>query len=465
MAKNTVTSKTEENEEIRSSLKIIRRDRIVNLNMVRVFFVVLFAGAIVSMMLFLRPSYSDSEQRNLTKFPKFTFKALVSGDYFDGITLWFSDTFPFRDKFITLNSYIKTSFGDGKVQIHGDVEKGDVIPDISPDISNDAVEDTPVEPPVDNPDEQKPLVPPKYEQNIEQIGAILLIDDAAYEYYNFNLDAANMYTSYLNRAGSLLKGKANVYSMVVPNSMGVVAPENVVSQINTSDQKKAIDYLYSCMSEDVISIDVYTTLKKHKSEYIYFRTDHHWTARGAYYAYAEFIKKTGRTPTPINGFEEYVFPDYLGSFYNSSGKKVQLSSNPDTVFAYRSKSTENIYVYDIERQYESKIIRDASTMSSGNKYLTFICGDRPLSVIDNPNAPQGSVCTVIKDSYGNCFVPFVAENYSRVYVVDYRYFSQIDSRTLEQFVSDTATQDVVFLNNISATRNKNLIGYIGAFIG
>ncbi len=463
MAENTAKTEavSNENDEMRTSLKVIRRDRIVDLNMARVFFVVLFAGAIISMLIFLRPTYSDSEQRNLTKFPKFTFKALVTGDYFDGITLWFSDTFPFRDKFITLNSYMKNSFGDSKVQIHGDVEKGDNIPEAPPAVSDTEI----VEPPVDNPAEQKPLVPPKYEQNIEQIGAILLIDDAAYEYYNFNLEAANLYSSYISRAASLLKEKANVYSIVAPNSMGVVAPEDVVSQINTSDQKKAIEYLYSCMSEDVKHVDVYSALKKHKSEYIYFRTDHHWTARGAYYAYAEFMKASDRKPTLLSEFEEYIFPDYLGSFYNGSGKKVQLASNPDTVYAYRSKSTENIYVYDIDRQYESKIIRDASTMSSGNKYLTFICGDRPLSVIENPNAPEGSVCTVVKDSYGNCFVPFVAENYSKVYIVDYRYFSQIDSRTLAQFVADTATQDVIFLNNISATRNKNLIEYLGAFIG
>lgn len=105
---------------------------------------------------------------------------------------------------------------------------------------------------------------------------------------------ADLYTSAINRAGTLLAGKTNVYDMIVPTSMGITAPDNVVATINTSDQKKAINYMYSGMGKSgVKTVSIYDTLKARRNEYIFFRTDHHWTALGAYYAYCDFIKATG----------------------------------------------------------------------------------------------------------------------------------------------------------------------------
>ena len=93
-----------------------------------VFYFVLFATAFLSLLLPLRPTYSDFEKRELTKFPEFSLEALWSGDYFSQIDLWFSDTFPFRDNLITLNSYLKNLYGVQPVQVSGNLEEGDAIP-------------------------------------------------------------------------------------------------------------------------------------------------------------------------------------------------------------------------------------------------------------------------------------------------------------------------------------------------
>lgn len=92
------------------------------------FFIVLFGFMLFSMLFFLRPSYSEVEKRDLAKFPAFSASALASGVYFDDITEWFSDTFPLKDSFVTLNARMKSLYGFG-AKIYGQVEQGDDIPD------------------------------------------------------------------------------------------------------------------------------------------------------------------------------------------------------------------------------------------------------------------------------------------------------------------------------------------------
>ena len=114
--------------------------------------------------------------------------------------------------------------------------------------------------------------------------------------------------------------------------------------------------------------------------------------------------------------------------------------------------------------YEQKIISDMSTVSAANKYLAFIRGDNPYSIITNPNLNDGSSCIVVKESFGNAFVPFLVSHYQKVHIVDYRYFASVDGRGLVQLCTDTGSEDVIFINNVSATRNKSLVGYIDSFV-
>ena len=92
------------------------------------FFLSLGLLTVISWIIPLRPTYSEFEKRELTKFPSFSLQALFDGSYFDQIDLWFSDTFPFRDTFITGNSYLRQLYGLHPVQVSGDVEEGDAIP-------------------------------------------------------------------------------------------------------------------------------------------------------------------------------------------------------------------------------------------------------------------------------------------------------------------------------------------------
>ena len=102
------------------------------------------------------------------------------------------------------------------------------------------------------------------------------------------------------------------------------------------------------------------------------------------------------------------------------------------------------------------IINDVSAYDSGAKYSTFAGADEPFSQIDNPNLSDGSSCVVIKESYGNAFVPFLVDHYQHVYIVDYRYFYKYPkyNNSLVQLVQENNIQDVIFLNNAEA-----MVGY------
>lgn len=94
-----------------------------------VFFLVLYAFAVFSMVLPLRPKESVLEKRELTEFPAFTVESLGDGSYTQGIDTWFADTFPLRDTFRQLNNWVKSFYGIKTVEIVGTPDQGDEIPD------------------------------------------------------------------------------------------------------------------------------------------------------------------------------------------------------------------------------------------------------------------------------------------------------------------------------------------------
>lgn len=477
-------SKPEANEEAERLTPPVytRALRIVSIWFTRLFFFLLMAVFVTALIIPLRPKYSENEKRELTKFPKFTLSALASGDYFDGISEWYADTFPFREKLTDINAFFSALYGKTDIQIQGDVAEGDEIPvspsdgkdstdssDTSSDKSDSAASgenesnESSVPQQSASSTESSTSSEAQSTQSAQTLGALLIYGDTAYEYYNFVRSTADLYVSAINRAAELLDGKTRVYDMIVPTSMGITAPDSILSGVKSSNQRDAIEYMYSGMNGGVKTVSIYDTLKSRKNEYIYFRTDHHWTALGAYYAYADFIKATGGTPAALDSFIPHEFPGYLGSFYTSSKKLPQLAANPDTVYAYEPAATNTAEIHFADGTVkEQPIISDMSASSS--KYLTFIKGDRPLTVMRNPSLSDGSVCVVVKESFGNAFVPFLVPSYQTVYVVDYRYFSSIDSRGLVQLCADTGARDLLFINNISATRNKALVEAVNALV-
>ncbi len=290
-----------------------------------------------------------------------------------------------------------------------------------------------------------------------QSGGVYVVGSAGYEMYNYVGSLAEKYQSTVNAVADSLSGVSQVYAMAIPLSSGITLPDELFSDIPGSDQAQAEKDILAGMGQNVKTIPLHDVMMSHRTEYIYFRTDHHWTALGAYYAYVQFSTAKGITPHNLSDYEVSQFPGFLGSFYNDGGKPDAMKNDPDTVNAYHPVSaTASMKYGDNENSTLTggQVIFDESTASASLKYGTFIMGDNPFTVIENPEVSNGESCIVVKESFGNAFVPFLVDHYQTVYVVDYRYYSG----SVTQLARDKGVKDVLFVNNLSAIRGSYQMG-------
>ncbi|MBQ7173680.1 MAG: hypothetical protein IJR88_06155 [Clostridia bacterium] len=404
----------------------------------------LFAGALlllftVGLLFFLRPATSESEKRELTKFPTPTGETLAFGEFFEGVSTWYADTFPGREALVSGSLAMKSLRG---IQDEVIIRPSDPTPTPNPDGETTDSEDT---------------------TPIERLGGVYLKGKTAYEIYGESREQSAEYAALISKAAAQLSGKATVYDLIVPLSSNVNLSAAEQASIGCSDADAAIDRMFSAM-QGVKTVEVLDLLKSHKNEYLYFRTDHHWTALGAYYSYTAFCKAAGISPKSLSDWQKYEFQGFLGTLYNEAGKPSVLTNNPDTVEAWVPNGTNDIYITDKNGErsrYRSGVVRvdtDKFYAAAGSKYNCFIMGDNPLSEIHNETLHDGSSIIVVKESFGNAFVPFLVDHYEYVYVVDYRYFTPTTGKTLSQFVAETGAKNVLFINNLTATSSPSRIG-------
>lgn len=235
-----------------------------------------------------------------------------------------------------------------------------------------------------------------------------------------------------------------VYNMVVPNHSEFVIPKRLIDSgaVYAGSQAENIGWIYSKYTEDVKPINCYNKLCEHIDEYIYFNTDHHWTGLGAYYAYQAFCEQTGQTALDLSTCTEHEIPDFEGSLTYCDGA---LYDHLDTVhfwtFPYetRAKRQDN----PGEELYDSSVYYEEEG-SGSVAYGVFIWGDAPLFVEYNDNLNNGKKIAVVKESYGNAFVPYLTNNYEEVHVIDFRYFGQ----SLKSYMQDNDIDEVLFINNV-----------------
>ncbi len=413
-----------------------------------------------------RETFSESEKRKLAEFPAFSVESLASGDYFDGINLWFSDTFPFRDNLIKASSTVKKFLGIGQTIHNFSESNADIIPDVEAE-SQSTIDIIPAVPEKTT-SKEKPTLPvaDKFTNPangdangniIEQnFSSIYIYGNTAYEYYNFVRSTADSYAQAVNKGADEAEAYGiNFYNMLIPTGIDITLDDTARKKLNSSDQKNAINYMNSLMNENVSKVHIFDLLKEHRNEYVYFRTDHHWTSLGAYYAYAQYMTVKGGTYKSLSDFTEYEFNGFLGSFYSDTNKNSALEEAPDTVYAYVPNAE---IEFSMLQKGESEFIDwplvcDVTEYSPSYKYLCFIGGDNPVSVIRNNSLPEGDVCVLVKESFGNAFAPFLAASYKTVYVIDYRHFDG----DITEFAKEKGATDILVQNNISMTRNAQLV--------
>ena len=300
--------------------------------------------------------------------------------------------------------------------------------------------------------------------NITYHNTVVEIGDAGYELYGIYKAGAKKCADKVNTAATNLDGKARVFYLIAPNSLGVVLSVASRERVSNGDEKAGIAYSFECANDKVLTVDAYTELRAHNDEYVYFRTDHHWTALGAYYAYTAWAKTAGVEPTKLSDYTALDMPGHLGLFYTMSGSPYAMNSNPDCVTAYIPSGDFSVKVTNAKGAVsDGKLVWDYS--SNAYKYGCFIGGDNPLTVITNNSIEDDSSCVLVKDSYGNPFAVYLAQHYKTVYVLDYRYYGKMAGyMTLSQMEDTYGIDDVIVLLSMTLSQADGTAGFLDRFL-
>ncbi len=271
-------------------------------------------------------------------------------------------------------------------------------------------------------------------------GGFVLYNGAAYTQSFFSTTQAPKYAAVYDKYAELFP-ETRINVVIAPLATIIITDPDVNSRI--SSQSQILDKMEAAITnESIYFVNLKNVYADHLDEYLYFRSDHHWTQRGAYYAYAEFVRSVGFEPTPIEEFDVTVIREkYIGSMYGYTNDE-RVKNYVDTIEAYmpRKACTMTIYGGFGVSTYNTCIV------TSIKGYPAFIGGDHPYMVINVPENDQDKCIMVIKDSYANAFIPFLTEHYGNIVVVDPRYAG--DLNVCEKF-ADYEFDDILFLVNSS----------------
>ena len=198
----------------------------------------------------LRPTVSYSEKRELAKFPEFSMSTLISGDYFDEITLWFSDTFPGREQWISLSADVKALYGSSDVYVAPAVPE--TMPAAEPETIPAATAPAQMAAPAADNAEAAAPADAETEQATEPtqwsgkhigaeeeiaLGAVIQIGDTAFNQLGFSEGQSRRYSASLNRLADALAGTGvRVVSAPAPTAVGIMVEADYLEKLNCYPQ-------------------------------------------------------------------------------------------------------------------------------------------------------------------------------------------------------------------------------------
>lgn len=379
------------------------------------FFAFLIAGFIVVVVLPKDEASAQKENRNLASMPQISIESIRSGEFASDFETYLSDNVGYRSIFTGISSEYKNKKGInsyGKiVESNGDLGTGTTT-----------------------------------------TSRLLVIEDRVMEIYDADEAAQQDYIDMVNFYAQKLPESINLYAMIMPTQIDFLPFYNTVGD----SEEEAIDYFYNNFDERVTNINVYDTLREHfnNNEYVYFRTDHHWTQLGAYYAYCKMGEYMGFEPMTLDRFQKYEVPDFTGYLY-SQAESSNLDNHKDVIEYYKNEINDidfecvtYSYIPGEEFRYRELMF----DLSKGTTYTMFLGGDQPYIEI-NTQSPNERTLVMLKDSYSNALIPWLACSYSKIIVIDARTFD----RTITDVLNTTPVDDFLITNYILGT---NFVDYI-----
>jgi len=229
------------------------------------------------------------------------------------------------------------------------------------------------------------------------------------------------------------------YMLIAPNAVSILS-EKLPPYAPVVSQKLVMDNFAKTLNKGINYIDVYNTLDKHDKEYIYYKTDHHWTTLGAYYSFLEAAKAMDLEVKKDYYNVERVSNDFYGTLYSKSGYEVKT---PDYIDVYLPKDENDEYVVNyVEEQKKSASFYDSEKLETKDKYGVFLGGNHPVVKIKTTSKEDRKLL-IFKDSYANSFVPFLTQYFSDIIMVDPRYYYD----DIEKLIEEEGISDILYLYN------------------
>lgn len=231
----------------------------------------------------------------------------------------------------------------------------------------------------------------------------------------------------------------NHYFMLVPSAISIYNGK-LPTDAPVLDQNAYISDFTAGLNEKLVFLDPRPILENNKDKLLYYKTDHHWTTLGAWLSFQGVADALGLKPN-ADGYNTYPVTDsFSGALASKSG---YLTFNTDTINVYIPKSEDDYSVVTyIEEQKKSASLYDSEKLTGKDKYAVFLEGNHPIVKIKNPVA-NGKNLLVIKDSYANAFIPFLTPFYSEITVIDPRYYYD----SIDALIADAQITDVLYLYN------------------
>ena len=429
---------------------------------------IVFVAGVVVFDSFPRTTVSQLEKRELATFPVFSWDSLTDGSFTGKVSSWFSDSEPFRDELMTLSMQIKHFIG--------------IVP------TEDNIKFHAPEP--DKPKPAKPKMKKKTRRQVDyseddhsetdentleenakianagiivvgkgaNVRALMAFGGSATGCTEY-ADVANFYKETFPRV--------NVYCMVIPTSIAYYCPEKVKK--HTNPQLPTIRNVFAHLAPGVKPVNIYFTLKKHKNEDIFLRTDHHWSPLGGFYAAQTFAKVAHVPFRNLKHYERHVVHGYVGSMYGYS-KDISIKNAPEDFVYYVPTEVEYTTTYiDYSTNKNYKVTGESRPFEgpffykykdgNGGAYCTMMGGDMRLTQVRTSTKNHRRLI-ILKDSFGNMLPGYLFYSFEEIHVIDGRYFT----KDMVEYVRENRITDILFANNIFSAYGKSTCNKYRRFI-
>lgn len=343
---------------------------------------------------------SEIENRVLAGMPEITLSGVLDGSFMKDFETYLSDQFPFRDEAIYIKSFTERLWG-------------------------------------------------KTEENGVYIGKDGFLFDRQTAYSKKKMTALTKKINALTNKN----GKLNTVFALVPNSSYIYA-DKLPDNLKLSSQKSQIKDFYSRLDEKILTVNAVSALLKAKSSAeVFYRTDHHWTTRGAYSVFLQVAKKLNLTAAA----EDYEFHTVSTHFEGTLKSKSISQRGEDRIEVCFPKDSQGTYYVEFSGGTKKRAsLFFENKLKEKNQYEVFLGGNyakvsvttdlldySKLPVVEGVYTPETRKLLIIKDSYANCMIPMLTPYFSKIVILDPRYMTE----NIQQVLNEDDFTDLLFLYN------------------